>query len=727
MYYAHTTDKSDKSDWQLLINHLTEVASLSSSFAAEFNAGELAFIAGIFHDIGKYSEKFQKRLEGSPIKVDHSTAGAVEVSKLYPLAQSILLQYIIAGHHTGLLNYGNPECGLCRRLNNPVLEDYSKYKDEVTVPETVISRLPIRPLSGMNGFSISFFIRMLFSCLVDADSLNTEAFMNPKLASMRKGYDSREYLSSVFSDNIAKITAGASDSAINQNRKKILDQCLNKAELPPGFFSLTVPTGGGKTLSSMAFSLKHLSVNNLNRIFYIIPYTSIIEQNAKIFKGIFGEKNVLEHHSNYDPIKEDNDDFEEKQDRYKVSSENWDIPITVTTNVQFFESLFAHKRSRCRKLHNLTNSIIILDEAQMLPTEFLKPSLQALSELVVNYGSTVVLCTATQPKIGDLIDKSLHITEIMSDPQELYKQFKRVQVKQLGRLSDKELVDCLMQHYQMLCIVNTRKHAQVLFDELSEYGNVYHLSAKMCPVHRRKILTEIRENLANGHECRVISTQLIEAGVDVDFPVVYRAMTGIDSIAQAAGRCNREGKHQIGEVFIFSSTEKHGKPTSGWQSRLAEIGEMVLESHEDPLSLQAIDEYFSRLYFYEGDDGLDQKNILNLLKGGNNGLDFPFEDISYAFRYIEGGTRDVIVPYDKDGEKVIDKLRKIGFPGNFVRKLQGYTVNIYAHEFRELEESGALETVGERFHILVNPGLYSEHTGLVRVSGDGYDGRLLIT
>lgn len=684
----------------------------------------MAYIAGILHDIGKYSDKFQKRLEGSLIRVDHSTAGAVEVAKKYPKALSLILQYIIAGHHTGLLN-GGEQSGLGDRLRDPILEDYSSFNKEVTIPNISNPGIPIRPLPQNVGFSISFFIRMLFSCLVDADSLDTEGFMNPHLSAIRGGYESNDHLSLIFSNHIEKVNSSASDSVINRYRKEILSQCLDKAELPTGFFSLTVPTGGGKTLSSMAFALKHLSQNNLKRIFYVIPYTSIIEQNAKIFRDIFGEKNVLEHHSNFDPVREDNYDFEMKKDWYKVTSENWDIPITVTTNVQFFESLFAHKRSRCRKLHNLSNSVIILDEAQMLPTEFLKPSLQALSELVVNYGSTVVLCTATQPKISNFIDKTLGITEIMDSPQELYEQFKRVQISHLGQLSDEDLVDRLSEHDQMLCIVNTRKHAQILYDELSMSGKVYHLSAKMCPVHRRKILDEIRENLAKELDCRVISTQLIEAGVDVDFPVVYRAMTGIDSIAQAAGRCNREGKRPIGDVFLFSSTEKHGKSTS-WQRKLAEIGEMVMESHTDPLSLPAIEEFFTRLYFYEGDDGLDQKKILESLEKQKKDLVFPFEDISHAYKFIEENTRDVIVPYDNVAAKVIESIRKIGFPGNFARKLQGYTINIYSHEFRELEKSGALETIGERYHILVNPGLYSEQTGLIRALGEDNFGGLLI-
>jgi CRISPR-associated endonuclease/helicase Cas3 len=298
-------------------------------------------------------------------------------------------------------------------------------------------------------------------------------------------------------------------------------------------------------------------------------------------------------------------------------------------------------------------------------------------------------------------------------------------VTNLGEKTDEELVDLLKQYDQVLCIVNTRKHAQLLFNTLSKMGKVYHLSAKMCPVHRRKILNEIRINLKNGTDCRVISTQLIEAGVDVDFPVVFRAVTGIDSIAQASGRCNREGKQPMGHVFLFSSSEKYGKPTS-WQRKVAVIGEIVMESHDDPLSLPAIDEYFQKLYFYEGDDGLDQKKILSSFEEGKKDLAFPFEEVSQSYKLIEENTRDLIVPYDKNAETAIENIRKIGFPGESARKLQGYIVSIYHQEFLELEKSGVIETIGERFHILVNPRLYDEHIGLVRISEDDEFGGLLI-
>ena len=467
MYYAHTTDNPDKHDWQPLIQHLVQVAERSSSFASDFKADEFAYASGLLHDIGKYSDKFQRRLEGSSIPVDHSTAGAREAGYLYDKAQSRILEYIIAGHHTGLLNFGSPESGLEERLLHAVIEDYEQYKQEITPPALKNAKVPLHLVPKRIGFSISFFIRMLYSCLVDADSLDTEVVMKPDTADIRGQYDSSVQLVELFTQHMQEKNATSEDSPINWKRREILDQCRKAADMPPGFFSLTVPTGGGKTLSSMAFALKHLEKNSLKRIFYVIPYTSIIEQNADVFKGIFGEKNVLEHHSNFDPRQEPGDDFEVKERWYKMTAENWDIPITVTTNVQFFESLFANKRSRCRKLHNLSKSVIILDEAQMLPTKYLKPSLQALTELVVNYGSTVVWCTATQPKIGGLLDKNLKLTEIMDSPEELYEQFKRVQITRLGILSDEQLTARLDRCPQVLCIVNTRKHAQILFNSLS--------------------------------------------------------------------------------------------------------------------------------------------------------------------------------------------------------------------------------------------------------------------
>lgn len=719
MYYAHSTSLQDKNSWQLLKNHLENVANGASEFAKEFNAEQFGYASGLLHDIGKYSPEFQRRLDGVKIRVDHSTAGAQEAKKLYGMFQSRILEYVITGHHGGLLNYGTKECGLDERLSRTFLPDYSAYKCEILIPDLNKVRLSLTPINYKMGFAISFYTRMLFSCLVDADFLDTERFISPDKSSFRGQHESFNNLFAKFNHYMKTKLSTAEENSINKYRREIYKQCIEKAELSPQMFSLTVPTGGGKTLSSMAFALNHLKKHNLNRILYVIPYTSIIEQNADVFREIFGNQNVLEHHSNYDPKNEKSENTDIAQEKLKLSSENWDIPIIVTTNVQFFESLFSNRVSRCRKLHNLAKSVIILDEAQMLPTGFLKPCLAALSELVVNYGSTVVICTATQPNLNGLLDESVRPIEIIHSPQELYEVFRRVHVTDLGDLEDSDLSARLNAHKQVLCIVNTRKHAQKLYEQLSGPESCYHLSARMCPVHRRMKLKQIKDLLKEGDECRVVSTQLIEAGVDIDFPTVYRAMSGIDSVCQASGRCNREGKLVSGEVYVFRSTEKYGKATH-WQSRIAEIGSMIFDEWDDPLSLPAVDRYFEKLYSYEG-DGLDKKKILPSFEERLRDIAFPFEDVADAFNLIENNTRDIIIPYDNKARSIIKQIQQTGFPGKYVRNLQGYTVNIYAEEFKALERNNAISSIADRFFVLEKLEDYSEDTGLLNRKHDGED------
>ncbi|MDN7011687.1 CRISPR-associated helicase Cas3' [Methanoculleus sp. FWC-SCC3] len=725
MYYAHSTDDPDKRDWQLLRVHLQNVADIASEFAGCFGAGDLGYAGGLLHDIGKYSPEFQRRLEGANMRVDHSTAGAREARGLYHWQLSRVLEYIITGHHGGLLNYGSSESGLEERLEKKLLPDYSTYQDEISILDLASFRLRLQPVQRKTGFSIGFFTRMLYSCLVDGDSLDTEGFADPGSASVRGRYESFETLSRRFDEHMAALLSGADETPINRQRREIYQQCREKAALPPQMFTLTVPTGGGKTLSSMAFAVDHLKQHDLQRIFYVIPYTSIIEQNAATFRKIFGSRNVLEHHSNFDPKAVSDDDTASVKRLLELSAENWDMPITVTTNVQFFESLFSNKRSRCRKIHNLARSVIILDETQMLPTDFLRPCLQALSELVRNYGSTVVICTATQPKLSNLLDESIRPVEIMRSPAELYEAFRRVRVNDLGSLSDGELTAGLQKHRQVLCIVNTRAHAQHLHAALSEHGRCYHLSARMCPAHRRKQLEEIKGLLRAGAECRVVSTQLIEAGVNIDFPVVYRAITGVDSIAQAAGRCNREGKADRGEVYVFRSTERYGQATS-WQRLTAEVGRMVMDAHDDPLSLPAVEAYFQRLYSYKGDEGLDREGILQSFEKRAREFAFPFEDVGWKFSIIEQGTKDLVVPYDEEGISLVDKLRSSESPWRYARRLQGYTINIYPNEFRELERADEIALFGDRFYVLNDMSKYSEETGLINRKGIGGEGSLLI-
>jgi CRISPR-associated endonuclease/helicase Cas3 len=495
---------------------------------------------------------------------------------------------------------------------------------------------------------------------------------------------------------------------INKHRADILRHCLDAAERQQGLFLLTVPTGGGKTLSSLAFALKHALKNGLKRVIYVIPYTSIIEQNAAVFRKVLGDEAVLEHHSNFEPKQEDR--------RSRLASENWDAPVIVTTNVQFFESLFRRKSSRCRKIHNIAKSVVILDEAQMLPVPLLLPCLEVLKALSSAYGTTVVLCTATQPALKEREDFRhglKHVSEIVPDPDKLYncKEFKRVHVKNLGKISDDELAEKLKRQDKVLCILNTRKYARLLYEKMGKQEGICHLSALMCPAHRTEKFEEIRNRLDNEETpCRVISTQLIEAGVDIDFPTVFRSLAGIDSIAQAAGRCNREGKlPEGGHLYIFSSeSDVHPEFRQN-----AEIAEMVMREHEDILSLEAIKAYFQNLFWLKGESRLDEQQILKALNEGFSGFNFPFEETDRNFKIIKNDTFPVIIPYNDKARELIQQLRHSDYPVSIARKLQRFTVQVYSDEFSRLLRLNSLESLhNQQYHILSNMSLYRDDLGL---------------
>lgn len=728
MFFAHTRKGEPKEMWQSLEEHLIQTAEIAGDFADKFNAKELGYVVGILHDLGKYSAKFQKRLEGAKIRVDHSTAGMQEAFELYKDiyrgALAKIMSYIICGHHSGLPDAGsaNYEGSLENRKERDI-EDYSAYKEEIQPPDLSEFKLPLeRPVDI--SFSLYFLIQMLFSCLVDADSLDTEKYMEKKKANLRGRFASMNELLTLFNKHMDRITLKAEEKVINTFRAEILKNCIMKAESNSGMFTLTVPTGGGKTLSSMAFALNHAIKNGMERIIYVIPYTSIIEQNAGVFRNIFGEVNVLEHHSNFQ-FKEDKETQELAQ-KLRLASENWDVPIIVTTNVQFFESIFANKRSKSRKLHNLSKSVIILDEAQMIPVKYLKPCLLALCELINHYNSSVVLCTATQPNLNDLLPEQINLQEIIDSPQALYEKLRRTQVINLGDMDDEYLVEELREHPQVLCIVNTREHAKRLYDKLSDNEDgksdnsegIYHLSTRMYPLHRKQVLQEIRERLDASKtseeqlECKVISTQLIEAGVDVDFPVVYRAMAGIDSIAQAAGRCNREGRATCADVYVFTSTEKHGQPPREIEINVSEA-KSVFRNFDDPLSLIGIGKYFELLFDLKN---VDQKDILKVIREGAKGLDFPFAEVAHRFKLIENNTMSVIVPVDDDCKDLIKQIQYAPSTYKLVRKLQPYIVNLYEKEFNKLLETGGISSVdSERtIYALSNTDkFYNEHIGIV--------------
>ncbi len=712
-YYAHSLGGEPPDKWQPLEEHLKNVAEMARSFAESFGAGDWGYLAGLWHDLGKYSKAFQRRLgaaegtgahiETKPGRVDHSTAGAQHAFNILK-DKGKILAYVIAGHHAGLPNgKANESSDITNRLKKAVY-DYFAFQDDLINVLTTLNDLPFTLDEKRFGFQLSFFIRMIFSCLVDADFLDTEAFIDSEKSLWRKGYPDFSDMDSRLASALNKLAANATDTPINEHRTKILRNCLDAAESPQGLFSLTVPTGGGKTLSSLAFAIKHALKQGLERIIYVIPYTSIIEQNAAVFRDILGEDAVLEHHSNFEPKEEDH--------RSRLVTENWDAPLIVTTNVQFFESLYSCRSSRCRKIHNIAKSVVILDEAQMLPVPLLRPCMEVLRELSSAYRATIVLCTATQPALSTnehFKDGLDGVQEIIPDPAKLYNLFKRIHVELLPELSDDVLATRLNEHGQVLCIVNTRKHARMVFESIRDQEDCYHLSALMCPAHRTKKFKAIRRALARGLPCRVVSTQLIEAGVDIDFPVVYRCAAGIDSIAQAAGRCNREGKlPEGGKVYVF--LPEAGLP-SGHFRRTAETAEAVMRHHDDLLSLEAVEEYFRNLYWMNG-EMLDEHHILDDLNEGKRKGDFPFRVVDKKFRIIKDSMEPIIIPWNKDAETIIQGLRYADYPASFARKAQRFTVQVPPRVLSILEHAGSVERLNDHYCVLINMDLYCDDLGL---------------
>ena len=580
-----------------------------------------------------------------------------------------------------------------------------------------------RPISGAQGFSVAFATRMMYSILVDADYLETETFCNGG-KKPRGDYSAIPLLAERFAQYLHCFDNPCRE--IDQRRSATLQACTAQADLPPGLYTLTLPTGAGKTLTSMAFALQHAIRHGLKRIIYVIPYTSIIEQNAGVFKrSLEGyEDNVLEHHSTFDwnPEQEENEAGQQNSalTKLKWAAENWDVPVVVTTNVQFFESLYASRSSRSRKVHNLAKSVIIFDEAQMLPRDFMKPCLYSVVELVRNYGASAVFCTATQPDLERFLPKGVELRELIADPQAEFNFYRRVQVRRAGRLTDIELLERLNSHRQVLCIVNTRKHAKALFEGLQGDG-CFHLSTLMCAVHRREVIVEIRQRLVRGLPCRVISTQLLEAGVDLDFPVGYRALAGLESIIQSAGRVNREGKLPGGDLVVFEPDFEHARRMPKYIQQTAEAARVILRRYADgdPVCMEAIREYYSLLYGLSDPNAFDSRGILACFEKGDNPPVFDFATAAEKFKIIEDDTVPVIAPYDVNARELLAKLQTTNTPLNILRNLQPYTVNIYRPEYDALVNSGAIDLYADAYAVLNERGSYDKQTGLALIDPHG--------
>ncbi|MDR1664525.1 MAG: CRISPR-associated helicase Cas3' [Clostridiales bacterium] len=721
-FLAHTRDDGVT---QPLLEHLLGTAETARKNAGEWG-GDFAFCCGLAHDVGKYSEKFQRRIRNENIRVDHATAGG---QALYALnkesALSVLAAYCVTGHHGGLPNGGSRKQALGDKSDTTLfgrlkraIEDYQPYKNEVGLPLLEIPNvLKIR----RDGFDAAFFVRMLFSALVDADRLDTEKFCNRGNAP-RGGFLKIPALLKALSVTVEKFLnseekpAESEITARNETLKKVrnalLRDCLSRAQSPPGLFKLTAPTGSGKTISSLAFALTHANENNLRRILYVVPYNTIIEQNAKVFEDILGPENVLRHNSDA----EYKDDSEETQNK-KFSVENWDFPVIVTSSVQFFESLFSNNTSKCRKLHNIAGSVLVFDEAQMIPVPYLLPCVHAIETLVTQYGCSAVLSTATQSAV-DCYFKNIQPVEISQNPEESYAVLRRATIRPLGEaLSDEDLSGRLLESESALCIVNTRAHAQELFKKLCSLSpeGAFHLSTTMYPEHRKRVLHEIRERLAENLVCRVISTSLVEAGVDLDFETVYREAAGLDSIVQAAGRCNREGKRSAGDsaVFVFSPAER--KPPTMLRSQI-DAYHQTADKHADLAGLETIEAYFEQLFYNYGEGNLDARQILRMFNDGAKSMSFPFEDAAKAFKLIDDHSQKTLY-YLRENPALAERVYKGERSRELFREIGAYGINLYEYEVEKLRAAGAVDDRLDESIILLT-GEYDSEMG-VKLSPEG--------
>lgn len=738
----------------MLDTHAEAVARLARRFSEAFCAGDWGELLGRWHDVGKQSDAFQDYLcrtanpdaaenEDAPGRVDHATFGARHAAGAVPHVLGQMLAFCIAGHHAGLTDATTADDAtrrstLAHRLDPAA---YNIYPIELPpgFPSPPKLRVPLSvPANAELGFLLGFFTRMLFSCLIDADRTATEAFCNRAQAAERnQPKPSLAELRTALDAFLERKQRDAPPTQVNAVRARVLDQCYRAASLPPGFFSLNVPTGGGKTFASLAFALRHIRHHDqLRRVVVAIPFTSIIEQTADNYRDALGPlaaRGLIEHHSNLNP----------KHDtrQNKLAAENWDAPLIVTTNVQLYESMFAAKTTPARKLHRLVNSVIILDEAQTIPVDLLTPTLAALKELVARYGCTVVLCTATQPALEHRPDDFKigiqNVRPIIQDARALHDELKRVQVQHAGTLADDELVERLAAERQVLCVVNTKAHAAKLYDELmarcGKTTGCFHLSTLMCAQHRRDVLRRIRRILRRNalaqnkglraRPCRVISTQLIEAGVDVDFPCVYRAPAGFDSVAQAAGRCNREGKlvdengaTATGRVYTFDTEQR---PPPGLLRAAAQAAKELAEQHPDPLAPSAVEAYFKLLYWSRSHEW-DKHGVMPCFeynrfdKAHAKLIPLKFKAAAEAYQLIREVQTPILVPYNAEARRMIQHViegKDIDY--TFFRAAQRYTVAIRDNLLKTAIDNASLVPHPAGVWALANDAAYSPEKGML--------------
>lgn len=712
---------------QSLTDHLDGTMRLAEGFGAGMGLGAEAGLLGKIHDEGKDTAAFQDYIHGRKHRrVDHSTAGAKSFLENGHIGWLQLIGgFCVAGHHAGIPDLGSKvDCAGTSTLNGrmkkciPSIRHPQRYLIDSTCLD--VDHLNTF-IENRNALDVMILTRMLFSCLVDADFLDTEAFMNNQ--PVRKNeFSSLKEIAAMFWSRLEEDGYFRPKNALNGKRCEILRTCMQKGEGKQGLYSLTVPTGGGKTISSMAFAMKQAMKWHKERIIYVIPYLSIIEQTADVFRTFLGNHAVLESHSqvDYDSlVEEGSEEAGRVAERMKLAAENWDAPVVITTNEQFFESLYANKTSRCRKLHNIANSVIILDEAQMMPVDFLKPCLHALEQMVHYYGCTVVLCSATQPELGRYLHLQKDPTEIMENVGELFQFFKRVTFDIDGETDYAEIAKKLDECEQVLCIASTKKEAEKIVELLDEES--MYLSTNLCPDHRRQIIREMKTRLQDGKPCRVVSTSIISVGVDIDFPVVYLQYTGLDSLIQGAGRCNREGRQSLQKSRAHIFWTKESKK-SLFMRKEKQVTDMVRKKYnaEEMTEPSAIRTYFEN--WYQSNEGnLDYREIEKLAQS------LSFAEIGKRFHLINDSTKSVFITFDEKARNIKEQLMMGNRSRQLMRAAGAYMINVrYSKaqgqsDFMKLLTQGQIEMFpgDENLAYLVNMEDYDAELGLKIKSEDG--------
>ncbi|MDO5620639.1 MAG: CRISPR-associated endonuclease Cas3'' [Paracoccus sp. (in: a-proteobacteria)] len=742
--WAHSGNRDDRSDWETLPVHLTEVGD----GAAALGLSAMARVAGLWHDLGKYHPDFQARLAGSNQTVDHSTAGGALLMQAAAgqgtgaqIAAEVIA-YAILGHHAGLPDM-QPDGSTLRGRTAGFSDSLDPAWRDAVSPDLgpVLDELKAKVRGGdaaLRAFDLSLMARMVFSCLVDADFKATERFY-ARLGDYTPDRDwpaLQPHIDAHLAALDARLAGFDQDGPVNTIRREVMAHVRARAVLPPGPFTLTVPTGGGKTLASLAFALEHARRHGHRRIIYVIPYTSIIDQTATEFRNLLGADHILEHHASIDTQGEGRDE-QTGRNKLRLAMQDWAAPVIVTTAVQFFESLFAARTSSARKLHAMANSVIVLDEVQTLPRGLLAPSLRMLDGLGVHYGASVVLCTATQPALDERLQGEQLVSgsrvkttfglpvsgrELAPDPVGLNTRLRRTRIVHGGVMADAALVDELAAHPQSLIVVNTRAHALALYRAAAHLDGMVHLTTRQCAADRSEIIAGIRARLKDGQPCRVISTSLIEAGVDVSFRRAWRAEAGLEQIIQVAGRVNRNDEYDLADSIVTVFTPAEIKPPGEIEALIGDF-RTIMATHEDLQSDAAIEAYFRQVYwrFQTGGNRLDARNILSrltLLRGGATHTDFAFRSIAADFRMIDSAMVPIIIPESPEALSALDgRLAGAESSGTIARDMQRRIVQVPPRVRDRMIREGVVTYLrpdkrSDQFAALIDSDLYRREVGL---------------